>query len=96
MSRYAKGARLERLARHELERRGYAVIRSAGSKGAVDLVAFSPHRILLVQVKGGRVTSADKQKLAAFPAPKIVRRQLWQRANGRFAWQVSEQKRKEK
>ena len=94
MSRYAKGARLERLARRELERLGYAVIRSAGSKGAVDLVAFSPRRILLVQVKGGRVTSADRQKLAAFPAPKIARRQLWQRANG--AWQVSEQKRKEK
>lgn len=36
MSNYARGARLERLARQALERDGYTVIRAAGSKGPVD------------------------------------------------------------
>lgn len=76
-SNYARGARLERLARASLQRHGYTVIRSAGSKGAVDLAAFCPQRILLIQVKAERVTPADRRKLACFPAPPLAIRQFW-------------------
>jgi Holliday junction resolvase-like predicted endonuclease len=79
VSQYAIGARLERLARASLQRNGYHVIRSAGSKGAVDLAAFNTEHILLIQVKADRITPADRSKLAAFPAPPNALRQFWVR-----------------
>ena len=47
---YRKGYNLEQRARKELEGRGYYVVRSAGSHGAVDLVALAGDHILLIQV----------------------------------------------
>jgi Holliday junction resolvase-like predicted endonuclease len=79
-SHYARGARLERLARASLQRHGYRVIRSAGSKGPVDLAAFNHEHVLLVQVKAERVTPADRQRLAAFTAPPNALKQFWVRA----------------
>ncbi len=79
-SNYAFGARLERLARASLQRNGYSVIRSAGSKGAVDLAAFNEEQVLLIQVKAERVTPADRLKLAAFKAPPNAVKQFWVRA----------------
>lgn len=61
MSRYDGGADLERAAKKLLEDNGYYVIRSAGSKGAVDLVALKPGEVLLVQCKtDGYVTPAER------------------------------------
>lgn len=53
MSRYTQGRRLEYKARDLLEGFGYLVVRAAGSKGPVDLVALCPHGSMpmLVQVK---------------------------------------------
>ncbi|MCU0256969.1 MAG: hypothetical protein MUF60_09500 [Vicinamibacterales bacterium] len=51
MSNYQRGVRLERDVRHDLEANGYEVIRSAGSKSAIDLVAFKPGELLFVQCK---------------------------------------------
>lgn len=61
MTRYASGRRAEWRARDWLRRRGYTVIRSAGSKGLVDLVGWRGHRydesptslrdVVFVQVK---------------------------------------------
>lgn len=79
ISHYAMGARLERLVRASLQRNGYRVIRSAGSKGAVDLAAFNTEHVLLIQVKADRITPADRSKLAAFPAPPNAIRQFWVR-----------------
>lgn len=55
MSRYEAGYRLECAARDDLRANGYEVIRSASSKGAVDLVAFKRGEILFVQCKTGGV-----------------------------------------
>lgn len=61
MSRYAGGADLERAAKKMLEDNGYYVIRSAGSKGAVDLAALKNGETVLVQCKtDGYVTPADR------------------------------------
>lgn len=46
-----QGRRIEHLVRHDLEANGYTVMRSAGSKGAVDLLAMKPNQMLFVQVK---------------------------------------------
>lgn len=57
MTNYAAGRRAEWRARDYLEARGYYVIRSAGSKGLIDLVAFKRSRpILVIQVKYGKRT----------------------------------------
>lgn len=52
MTRYAGGADFEREVRAALVADGYQlVIRSAGSKTKVDLVAFKPDQVLFVQCK---------------------------------------------
>ena len=54
MTNYSKGASFERRVKKELERLGYYVIRSAGSHGYADLVAFQAHRRpMLIQCKYG-------------------------------------------
>lgn len=51
MSRYSQGASVEREVAEHLGELGYDVIRSAGSKGAADLVAFTDQEMCLIQVK---------------------------------------------
>jgi len=53
---YEKGRRAEYRVRYVLQGQGYIVIRSAGSKSPIDLVAINPStkRILLIQVKSGK------------------------------------------
>ncbi|MFC8797333.1 hypothetical protein ACFT2C_06345 [Promicromonospora sp. NPDC057138] len=64
MTRYDAGRRFEWRVRDELVDDGYAVIRSAGSKTKVDLVAIEPGQWLLVQCKrDGRISPAERTKL---------------------------------
>lgn len=64
MSNYSRGAAFERATRHDLEDNGYEVIRSAGSKGKVDLVAFKRGEILFVQNKiNGLCAPAERARL---------------------------------
>lgn len=51
MSNYTRGRRREWIVRNDLRRRGYAVIRSAGSKGVIDLLAYKHDDVIAVQVK---------------------------------------------
>jgi Holliday junction resolvase len=51
VSTASSGRAREHKVRHDLERHGFTVIRSAGSKGAADLVAAHPDSgVILVQV----------------------------------------------
>ena len=89
MSRYAAGRRLEYIARDEMQTRGYTVIRSAGSKGPVDLVGIGPRDVLLIQVKAeGQSIAAAVRKLAALPCPACVRCEVWE-WKGREGWAVT-------
>lgn len=71
-TQYRAGARVEYARRKHWNKRGYLVLRSAGSHGAFDLVAIhreSPHfPIELIQVK--RIVDGNKAKsmLAKFKA----------------------------
>ena len=68
MNQYRRGARVERLLRNKLESEGYYVVRSAGSKGAVDLVAWNINRIIVIQVaKIGVKTKKDFDRLRTVP-----------------------------
>jgi len=50
----AKGSRRERQAKKRLEKRGYSVIKSGGSLGALDLIGFRHYDIRGIQVKSNR------------------------------------------
>ena len=64
MTRYASGRRQEYLVKKLLESAGaYLVTRSAGSKGAADLVAFFDHATYAVQVKRAKPTGAEHLKV---------------------------------
>lgn len=78
MNRTHKGRRREHQAREWLESLGYAVTRSAGSKGAWDLVGLSGHGVALGQVKSNE-WPAPKERLAleVFPAPAGTRRLMF-------------------
>ena len=60
MTRYERGVRIERVVRKRLESEGYIVVRSAGSKGAFDLVAIHTRtgKTKCVQVKATRTRNA--------------------------------------
>ncbi|MFD7157926.1 restriction endonuclease [Kribbella sp. NPDC059898] len=51
MAQYHRGRDFEHAVRRELVADGYDVIRSAGSKTKIDLVAFKARQILLIQCK---------------------------------------------
>ena len=64
MSRYRAGADFEREVRAHLVRDGYEVIRSAGSKTKVDLLAFKPGQVLIVQCKrNGAIGPAERAEV---------------------------------
>ena len=64
MKRYVKGANFERQVKKDLEAVGYFVIRSAGSKGKIDLVAFKSNDVRLIQCKtNGVISKAGRQHL---------------------------------
>lgn len=83
MSRYAKGAAAERELKKILEAKGYTVIRSAGSKGAFDLLAFNPMHVKAIQVKASKenLTQAVK-KMALTKTPVSWSKEIWVREKG--------------
>ena len=92
-NRYAKGRRAEWRARDELEVLGFTVIRSSGSRGPFDLVAFDALGFKLIQVKTSYRTSARRQywpqefkTLRAIPAPSNAVKMLWIWTD-RFGWE---------
>lgn len=60
MTQYRKGADFERLVRTDLLARELDVIRSAGSKTKVDLVAFGAGQCFVIQCKLAGVISKDE------------------------------------
>lgn len=77
---YQRGARLERVARASLERQGYTVIRSAGSKGAIDLVAVNSEQVRLIQCKSkGGADKKARERLRAIRRPSAASVELWER-----------------
>ena len=74
---YAKGCRLENRARTILEKQGHYVIRSAGSKGLIDLVAVKWNGIKLIQVKSRGILKAEIDAIIDFKVPQNVHKEIW-------------------
>jgi len=64
MSRYERGSYFERQVKRWFEKRGWYVIRSAGSHGVADLVALHTGSIQLIQCKvNGKMSKREKDAL---------------------------------
>lgn len=88
-ARYQRGRRAEWEVRKAYEAQGATVVRAAGSKGAVDLVAWTEHGGSFIQVKAGRPASpAEIRRLMDLPRPKGWAVQLWHKRDGE--WRVED------
>lgn len=69
---YLRGARLERLWLVQMKRKGYTVMRAAGSKGLIDCMAWNDDTIIMAQVKNGRAAYNEKDltNLRNMPRPE--------------------------
>ena len=83
MNRYASGANIEREIKKKLESDGFSVIRSAGSKGSIDLVAYDNKIIKFIQVKYApdkkhmKVTKKEYAKLRKLVVPACATKEIW-------------------
>jgi len=62
MSAYAKGIRAEKIVKRRLEKKGYLVRQSKGSRGPYDLYALKGGRKLLIQVKSGTASLSRAER----------------------------------
>lgn len=60
---YVKGRRFEYRVKRELERDGYLVFRTAGSRGVADLVAIKDGAVYLVQCKNRHIKTVSKKEV---------------------------------
>ena len=91
MSNYATGARIERLAIALLRRNGYYACRSAGSKGAFDILTWnaadgSDMRCIQCK-KAGSFDKSDFAKMEIIAVPAGAVRELWS-WDGSGDWQA--------
>ena len=80
MNRGAKGGRIERRAKKMLEAKGYTVVKSGGSLGLFDLVAWDTVVMRFIQVKSGRPPGPrERQRLkyATATIPKCGIVETW-------------------
>lgn len=60
-SSYAKGIRAEKKVKTKLEKKGWLVRQSKGSRGPYDLYALKGGKKLLIQVKSGSASASRKE-----------------------------------
>lgn len=80
MTRVNSGVMFEYKVRDYFEARGYTVIRSAGSKGPIDLIAFNSSECQLIQCKKEdrhRSYADDIASIKGIDAPDEWERRLW-------------------
>lgn len=64
MSKYSDGYRFECMTRDDLREQGYEVMRSAGSKGKIDVLGMKPGQLLFVQCKiNGKCSPAERAEV---------------------------------
>lgn len=88
---YVKGRAFEHRVRKIKESNGYTVVRSAGSKGAIDLIAWDQFSFELIQCKIYNANTkkplrTDIELLKTVPTPGYGRRVLAWKCNGQSGW----------
>ena len=72
-----KGTHAEHKSMRYFEAQGFVCVRSAGSLGAFDFIAFGAQEIILCQVKcNGWPDPAEREKMAGVPCPANCRKEV--------------------
>ena len=80
---YEKGRRAEYKAMHQLRDDGYTVLRTAGSHGIYDVVAWNPDEVRFIQVKRDcKPTRGELAALAGAIVPPGCVKELWTYTTG--------------
>ncbi len=79
---YMTGYRAELRAKSFLEGEGYKVIRSSGSKGEIDLVAYNKENVRFIQIKKTKNKSipsyrSERASLSKLAIPSEIKVELW-------------------
>ena len=81
MSNYSRGRNVELKIVHFLEDCGYTSTRSAGSKGAFDVIAYNGKHVRFIQSKytndENRSYAADIAKMEGVEVPPYATKELW-------------------
>lgn len=81
MSQYSTGRAIERKIINFLRDNGYNAVRSAGSKGAFDVVAYNDEIVRFIQSKytstKNHSYAADLRKMSAAGTPEFTTKELW-------------------
>jgi Holliday junction resolvase len=92
MSTARKGGDAERAVARQLRSEGYLVVRSAASKGPVDLVAIDGQRVMLIQLKyNAKLSPAERKALEALAArvPRSTQVWTWERWKRETEWRAT-------
>jgi hypothetical protein len=78
--RYLKGNFYENKARKILISQGYYVLKSAGSKGAIDILAIGRYHFRAIQIKSGtsHLGRDERHYFLSIPAPRNCVKELWE------------------
>jgi predicted RNA binding protein YcfA (HicA-like mRNA interferase family) len=80
---YEKGRAAEYKAIRQLRDDGYAVLRTAGSHGMYDVVAWNRHEVLFIQIKRDcKPTRGELAALEAAHVPAGCSKELWTYTTG--------------
>ena len=79
MNNYRRGREREYQTQRLLEKAGYATMRSAGSHSPIDIVAFNPNGLRLIQVKlnSAQVSGVEREILKNLPRPSNCTVEIW-------------------
>lgn len=79
MTRYVAGRRAEYRTQRVLEAAGYETVRTAGSHGVADVIAWNGIAVRFIQVKRGvgRMSPAEREAFLAVPVPACATREYW-------------------
>jgi len=68
MTNYTRGRAFEYKCKHDLQAMGYTVLRTAGSHGPADLIAFDKSTVIFAQCKNRPPTKKENEALEQFSA----------------------------
>lgn len=77
MANYARGAKVEYHVRDLYKSKGYFVMRSAGSRGAFDLLAYDKYNVIFIQCKNHKPTKVELADFHRAVIPDFCRKELW-------------------
>jgi len=77
MANYARGIKVEYRVRDLYKYKGYRVIRSAGSRGPWDLLAYDKFNVIFIQCKNHKPTKDELNDFNHAIIPDFCRKELW-------------------